>query len=171
MSNYQLHWPDRVVNQTGRAWIAALAGLVVACSGDTAVAPRPHELSPTHVTAGKNYSFSITLGDRTVYAQFTRVRSDGTESVSAFVQRLFASADAAAATRLVLDLRSVRGGDSFLVVPLLKGILARERFAQRGGLLVVVGDASFSPGQSAAALLQQYTHPIFIREPPPRSEF
>jgi hypothetical protein len=79
---------------------------------------------------------------------------------------MFASADASGATRLVIDLRSVRGGDSFLVVPLVKGILARERFNQSGGLLVVVGDASFSPGQSAAAVLQQYAHPIFVREPP-----
>jgi hypothetical protein len=166
MSNYQLHWHDRVVNQTGRAWIVALLALVVGCSGDTAVAPSPQERSPVQVTVGENYSFSIAPGDRTVYARFTRVRSDGTESVSAFVRRLFASADAAGASRLVLDLRSVRGGDSFLVVPLLKGILARERFAQRGGLVVVVGDASFSPGQSVAALLEQYAHPIFVREPP-----
>jgi hypothetical protein len=166
MSTYQLHWHDRVVNQTIRSWCVAVFALVVGCSGDTAIAPRAQELSPAQVTAGKNYSFSITPGDRTVYAQFTRVRSQGTESVSAFVQRMFASADAAGATRLVVDLRSVRGGDSFLVVPLVKGILARERFNQSGGLLVVVGDASFSPGQSAAAVLQQYAHPIFVREPP-----
>ncbi len=171
MSNYELHWRDRVVTHPGRAWMVAMLALVIGCSGDTAIAPRPQALSPTRPTAVQNYSFSITPGDRTVYARFSRIRSDGTESVSAFVQRLFASADAAGATRLVLDLRSIRGGDSFLVVPLLKGILARERFSQRGGLMVVVGDASFSPGQSAAALLQRYTHPIFVREPPPRSGF
>jgi len=29
--------------------------------------------------------------------------------------------------------------------------------------LVVVGDASFSPEQNAATLLQQYANPIFVR--------
>jgi len=166
MSIYQLHWHDRLAKHVGRAWIVALVWLPVACAGDTAVAPASQMLSRTGLTAEKNYSFSITPADRTVHVRFTRVRSDGTESVSGFVQRMFANADAAGATRLVVDLRSVRGGDSFLVVPLLKGILARERFNQPGGLLVVVGDASFSPAQSAAAVLRQYVHPIFVRDSP-----
>jgi hypothetical protein len=166
MSNYQLHWHDRLVNHAARAWIVALVGLVVACSGEMVVAPAPKLLSPAPVTVGRNYSFSITPADHTVHVQFTRVRSDGTESVSAFMQRLFASADAAGATRLVVDLRSVRGGDSFLVVPLVKGILARERFSRHGGLVVVVGDANLSPGQSTATVLEQYAQPIFVREPP-----
>jgi hypothetical protein len=166
MSHYQLHWHDRLLNHAGRARIVAMLVLVVGCSGERAIAPRPQEPSPAQATTAKNYSFSITPGDRTVYVQFTRVRSDGTESVSAFVQRMFASADAAGATKLVVDLRSIRGGDSFLVVPLLKGVLTRERFNQSGGLLVVVGDASFSPGQSVAAVLKQYVHPIFVRDPP-----
>jgi hypothetical protein len=169
MSNYELHWRDRLVTDAGRALMVAVLALVVGCSAETATGPSPQALSPTRIAAEKNYSFSVSPGDRTVYARFTRIRSDSTESVSAFVQQLFASADAAGATRLVLDLRSVRGGDSFLVVPLLKGILARERFSQRGGLLVVVGDASFSPAQSTAALLEQYAHPTFVREPPARA--
>jgi hypothetical protein len=115
----------------------------------------------------KNYSFSITPADHTVRVRFTRVRSEGPESVSAFMRRMFASADSVGASRLVLDLdlRSTTGGDGFLLVPLVKGVLARTRFVQRGGLVVIVGPESFSPGQSAASLLQRYANPIFIAEP------
>ena len=80
------------------------------------------------------------------------------------MQRMFASADSAGATRLVLDLRSTRGGDAFLVVPLLKGVLARERFAQPGGLVVIVGPESFSQGQNAASMLERYANPVFVGE-------
>jgi hypothetical protein len=115
----------------------------------------------------KNYSFSITPADHTVRVRITRVRSEGPESVSAFMRRMFASADSVGASRLVLDLdlRSTTGGDGFLLVPLVKGVLARTRFVQRGGLVVIVGPKSFSPGQSAASLLQRYANPIFIAEP------
>jgi hypothetical protein len=151
------------VNQAGRIWIPAILGAMVACSGVTPVTPASQPQVSAQVGQEKNYSFSVTPSDRTMRVKFTRVRSEGTESISAFMQRMFASADSAGATRLVVDLRSIRGGDGFLLVPLVKGVLARERFAQHGGLLVVVGDASFSPGQSAATLLQQYANPIFVR--------
>ncbi len=137
--------------------------VMLACSGETPVTPGSQPQVVAQVGQEKNYSFSISPSDRTVRVRFTRVRSDGTESISAFMQRMFASADSAGAKRLVVDLRSISGGDAFLLVPLLRGVLARERFAERGGLFVVVGDASFSPAQNAATLLRQYANPIFVR--------
>ncbi|HXN76179.1 MAG TPA: hypothetical protein VN876_06060 [Gemmatimonadaceae bacterium] len=163
MSNLRSKPKERRVNQARRVWIPAMFGVMVACSGEIPVTPASQPQVSAQVGQEKNYSFSVTPSDRTMRVHFTRVRSEGTESISAFMQRMFASADSAGATRLVVDLRSVRGGDGFLLVPLVKGVLARERFAQHGGLLVVVGDASFSPGQSAATLLQQYANPIFVR--------
>ena len=151
------------MTRVGRTWILAMLGVVAACSGETLVTPRSQSQISTEVGQERNYSFSISPSDRTVRVRFTRVRSEGTESISAFMQRMFASADSAGATRLVVDLRSISGGDAFLLVPLVRGVLARDRFAQRGGLLVVVGDASFSAGQNAATLLQQYANPIFVR--------
>lgn len=141
----------------------ATLGVMLACSGETPVTPGSQAQVFPQVGQEKNYSFSITPSDRTVRVRFTRVRSEGTESIGAFMQRMFASADSAGATRLVVDLRSISGGDAFLLVPLIRGVVVRERFARRGGLLVVVGDASFSPGQKAATLLQQYANPIFVR--------
>ncbi|GAC1420753.1 MAG: hypothetical protein NVSMB53_19460 [Gemmatimonadaceae bacterium] len=138
---------------------------IVACSGETPVTLRLQLHASVPQAPGKNYSFSITPADHTVRVRFTRVRSDGTESVSAFMSRMFASADSANAARLVLDLRSTTGGDAFLLVPLLKGVLSRARFVQRGALVVIVGPESFSPGQNAASLLQRYADPIFVLEP------
>ena len=141
----------------------ATLGVILACSGETPVTPGSQAQVFPQVGQEKSYSFSITPSDHTVRVRFTRVRSEGAESIAVFMQRMFASADSAGATRLVVDLRSISGGDAFLLVPLIRGVLARERFAQRGGLFVVLGDASFSPGQNAATLLQQYANPIFVR--------
>lgn len=146
----------------GRGWMVVLLGVMTACAGESLVTPRSEPQVSEQVASEPNYSFSISPAGRTVRVRFTRVRSDGTESVSAFMQRMFASADAAGATKLVLDLHSIRGGDSFLLVPLVKGVLARERFAQRGGLVVIVGPESFSQAQSAAFLLQRYANPMFV---------
>jgi hypothetical protein len=138
--------------------------LVLACSAESTMAPTPAGKSAA-VTIEPNYSFSITPGDRTVYVRFSRVRGDGKESVSAFMQRVFASADAAGATRLVVDLSATKGGDSFLVVPLLKGILSREQFTRRGGLTVILGPDSYSAAQSTATVLETYASPVFIGIP------
>jgi hypothetical protein len=143
--------------------IPALA-LVLGCSADSIVGSAEHPASAAAVSE-PNYSFSISPANRTVNVRFARVRSDGGESVSAFMQRVFASADAAGATRLVLDLSATKGGDSFLSVPLLKGLLAREQFTKRGGLVVIVGPDSFSAAQSVATLLQRYAQPVFVSRP------
>lgn len=144
--------------------IAPILALVVACSPDSTTAPAVRQGSDG-TSPAPNYSFSITPEDRTVRIQFVRVRSNGEEPISAFLERAFDSADAAGATRLVLDLSATRGGDAFLAAPLVKGVLARAHFAERGGLIVIVGPNSFSPLQSTATLLEEYAHPIFVKHP------
>jgi hypothetical protein len=145
-------------------WALPLLALVLGCSTDTSVGPALRQESA--VTAREaNYSFFVTPADRTVHVRFARLRSDGTESVSDFMRRVFANADATAATKLVLDLSETKGGDSFLLVPLVKGILAREQFTRRGGLVVILGPNSFSPSQNAATMLKKYAHPIFVNQP------
>jgi len=138
--------------------------LVLACAADTTVGPVARR-GPAAIAGEPNYSFAVTPANRTVYVRFSRVRGDGPESVSAFVQRVFASADAAGATRLVVDLSATKGGDSFLLTPLVKRILAREQFTRRGGLVVIVGPDSYSPAQNAARVLEQFANPIFVSRP------
>lgn len=146
--------------------IAPVVALLIACSADSTVAPvsTPQQDAAT-VGADRNYSFAIAPSTGTIHVKFSRVRPNGWESVSDFVDRMFASADAAGATRLVVDISATKGGDTFLLVPLLKGIMARDRFARRGGLIVIVGPDSFTPAQNTATLLQRYAQPIFVEQP------
>ena len=142
--------------------IAPVVAMLLACSTESAVAPAPVQ-STAAVVAYRNYSFSIAPSG-TVHVTFTRLRGTPSESVSDFVGRMFAGADAAGATRLVVDLSATKGGDAFLLVPLVKGIIAREQFTRRGGLIVIVGPDSFSPAQNAARMLRQYAQPIFVQQ-------
>ena len=143
--------------------IAVAVSTMVACSsGETPLAPAVQSRASVEMPPQANYSFSISPANRTVYLRLSRVRSDSGEPLSGLIGRMFASADSAAAIRLIVDLRSVQGGDAFLIVPLVKGVLAREQFVRRGGLVVVVGPNSFAPAQNAARVLEQHAHPIFI---------
>ncbi len=133
--------------------------MVLGCAESTVTSPRP--AVQTIIEPQQNNSYSINVADRTVYLSLAEVRREG-EPVHVFMRRMFDSADSAGARRLVIDLRSVTGGDAHLLVPLIRGIVTRDRFVQGGGLYVVVGPRSFSPAQNAATLLQQYAHPIFV---------
>jgi len=137
---------------------------VLACAEPTATSPRP-AAEPSSLGWQQSNSYSINAADRTVYVALAQVRGEG-EPVNAFMRRMFASADSAGARRLVIDLRSITGSDARLLVPLIKGVVTRERFAKRGGLLLVIGSNSFAVGQNATTLLQQYANPILIRRMP-----
>ena len=143
--------------------ILPAVALLFGCHVDSTVAPRAEQAAA--VAEERNFSFSITPSSGTVRVKFSRVRPSGGESISEFVGRMFASADAAGATRLVVDLSATKGGDTFLVVPLVKGVLEREQFARHGGLIVILGPDSFSPSQNAATVLRRYASPIFVDHP------
>jgi hypothetical protein len=141
--------------------------LASSCAEPTASSPGP-AASPIVVAEQPNNSYSVDAVHNTVYIRLAQVRSEegAGEPIQAFMRRMFESADSAGARRLVIDLRSIEGGDTRLLVPLIKGIVTRDRFAQSGGLFLVVGPKSFSPTQNAATLLQRYANPIFVGEVP-----
>ena len=168
MANFNMPDRMRAASSQRSAWLIAAAAVFLACAADSPVgisARNAPAISGRGSGSETNFSFSITPADHTVHLRFARVRPQGAESVSDFMERVFAAADAAGARRLVLDLSATNGGDSFLVVPLVKGILARNYFTTRGGLIVIVGPNTFSPAQNAAAMLQRYAHPIFVESP------
>ena len=138
--------------------------LTLSCAEPTATLPRA--AATTIVGEQKSNSYSINAADRTVYVRLVQVRGEGGEPVHAFLGRMMYSADSAAAQRLVVDLRLIHGSDAGLLVPLIKGIMTRDRLVRVGGLYVVIGPNSFSPGQNAATLLQKYAKPIFVRKIP-----
>ena len=131
------------------------------CADPTATSSRPAAL-PAPGSAQQDNSYSINAADRTVNVTVVRVRGETGEPIHAFLRRMFESADSADARRMVLDLRSLTGSDARLVTPLVGGILKRDRFLRDGGLYVLTASQTFSPAQNAAALLQQYAHPILV---------
>jgi hypothetical protein len=133
----------------------------LSCSEPTAIHQRP-VASTVFEQRQQSYTYTINSVDLTLYARFVSARNEGGESINAFMRRMFASADSADVERLVIDVKSLTGSDARLLVPLINGIAMRDRFLQVGALYVIIGPNSYSPTQSAAALLQQYASPLFV---------
>jgi hypothetical protein len=140
----------------------ALILAALSCAEPTATSSRS-AAPPTVGEQQRNNSYSINATDRTVYVTLVQVRGETAEPIHAFMRRMFESADSANARRLVIDLRSITGGDARLLTPLIRGIVTRDRFVRGGGLYVKLGPESFSAAQNAATLLQQYADPIFTQ--------
>lgn len=139
----------------------ACAALALGCVEPTAIVPVP-DSTPAPVSANIQSGFTIDRSGRSVYLRFVGPPGDGQEPVHVLVRRMFESADAISADRLIVDLRSAKGSDARLLVPLLRGILMRERFQRSGALYVVIRPNSFSPRRNAAAILGRYANPIIV---------
>lgn len=150
--------PSVSVRATVRTIRLGLILVTISCAEPTATMMRPAVASIVEGQTNNAYSIKA---DRTLYVRIGQLRGDG-EPIHAFLRRVMDSADSAGSQRLVVDLRSIAGGDARLLVPLIRAIVTRDRFVREGGLYVVVGPDSFSPTQNAATLLQHYAHPIFV---------
>jgi hypothetical protein len=156
--------PSLSVRSAVRTIRFGLILLTLGCAEPTATTSRP--ATTASVVEQKSNSYSIDAAERTVYVSLVQVRGESGEPVHAFLRRVMDTADAAGAQRLVVDLRSIAGSDARMLVPLIRGVVTRDRFVREGGLYVVIGPNSFSPTQNAATLLGQYAHPIFVDHPP-----
>jgi hypothetical protein len=132
------------------------------CAEPTGISPRP--AVQAIASERRDNSYSVDAAHTTVYVRLNRVRGEGGEPIHAFMSRVFEAADAVGARRLVVDVRSISGSDARLLVPLIKGVVARDRLSRRGGLYLIIGPDSYSPAQNAATLLEQYANPLFILE-------
>ena len=140
----------------------ACALLALGCVEPTAAKPTADSMPAVASQESPVSSFAVDASGRTVYIRFAGLQEDGREPVHMVIRRMFESADAASADRLIVDLRAVTGGDAKVLVPLIRGILARERFLRSGSLYIVVGPDSFSPVQNTATLLARYAKPIVV---------
>ena len=138
----------------------ACALLALGCVEPTAV--KSSSDAPAVMSQEPVSTFAIDPARHTVYVRFAGLQDDGREPVHALIRRMFESADAVSAERLIVDLRGISGGDTRVIVPLLRGIMTRQRFLQNGALYVLVGPDSYSPVQSTATMLSRYAKPIFV---------
>jgi hypothetical protein len=101
---------------------------------------------------------------RALYVQINEVGNKDTETLADFSKRLFASAEAGQAEKLILDLRLNRGGNGMLLRPLVTGII-KSRLDQPGKLFALIGRSTWSASQFLLNDLEQYTNVVFVGEP------
>jgi hypothetical protein len=114
---------------------------------------------------GAPYWFEYLADNKTVYCQFNSVRNDPKETLAAFSERLFKFVNENDVKKLVIDLRWNNGGNTFLLPPLVHGLIKNEKINQRGHLFVIIGRRVFSAAQNAATFFERDTNATFVGEP------
>ncbi len=112
-----------------------------------------------------NYWFEYLPEKKTVYFGFNSVRNDDKESLADFSTRLFKFVNDNAVEKLVIDLRWNNGGNTFLLTPLVQGLIKTEKINRRGKLFVIIGRRTFSAAQNASTFFERYTNAMFVGEP------
>ncbi len=113
---------------------------------------------------GNDYWFEYLPEQRTIYTQLNVVRNKPDETVEAFFNRVFAFVAANPVDKFVLDLRLNGGGNNFLNLPIVRGVI-RSKIDERGKFFVVIGRETFSAAQNLVNQLEKYTNVIFVGEP------
>lgn len=111
------------------------------------------------------YWFEYLADRKTVYFGLNSVRNDPKEPLAAYAERLFKFIDANDVEKLVIDLRWNNGGNTFLLKPLVQGLVRTEKINRRGKLFVIIGRRTYSAAQNAATFFERDTNAMFVGEP------
>jgi tetratricopeptide (TPR) repeat protein len=111
------------------------------------------------------YWFEHLPAQKTVYFGFNSVRNDQKEPLSAFSERLFKFINENDVEKLVIDLRWNNGGNTYLLTPLVQGLVKSDKINRRGHLFVIIGRRTYSAAQNAATFFERHTKAIFVGEP------
>ena len=134
------------------AWVRNVAGQEL---------PLPRSLA----ARDKTYWFEPLAEQKAIYFQFNGVVNDGNETLREFFKRLFAAVAEPEVECLVIDMRYNGGGDTFLNVPLIEGIISSDKLNQPGRLFVIIGRHTFSAAQNTVSELERRTKAILVGEP------
>ncbi len=113
---------------------------------------------------GNDYWFEYLPEQKTLYVQYNVVRNKPDETVEAFFNRVFAFVATNPVEKFVLDLRVNGGGNNFLNLPIVKGVI-RSKIDERGKFFTIIGRETFSAAQNLVNQLEKYTNVIFVGEP------
>ncbi len=127
---------------------------------DAATAPVPLWLK----NPGNDYWFEYLPEQKTLYVQFNVVRNKPDETVEAFFNRVFGFAAANPVEKFVLDIRKNGGGNNFLNLPIIRGVL-KSKIDERGKFFVIIGRQTFSAAKNLVNHLETFTNVIFVGEP------
>lgn len=111
------------------------------------------------------YWFEYGEDSRTVYVQYNQVINKHGESIEAFFNRVFEFVQTHQVDRFVLDIRLNGGGNSFLNIPIVTGLIKADKINQRGKLFTIIGRGTFSAAQNLVNELERYTRTLFVGEP------
>jgi Peptidase family S41 len=113
----------------------------------------------------KNFSFEYLRDSKVLYVQYNSVSPQRTEtgatSPAQFFDEVFAYADAHPVEKLVIDLRRNGGGNNTLNLPIIHGLIRRERLK----VFALIGRETFSAAQNFVNLLETHTRAVFAGEP------
>lgn len=101
---------------------------------------------------------------RAVYLQVNEMADTEEETFARAVERALALAASRDAERIVVDLRWCRGGNGYLIRPLVLGLLKSD-LDREGRLFVLVGRRTFSAGQMLVNELETLSQAVFVGEP------
>jgi len=114
---------------------------------------------------GKAYWFEYLPESKVLYFQYNSVRNDPIEPIDKFAERMFKFIDENDVQALVVDTRWNGGGNSFLNLPFVNGIIKRDRINTRDRLFVITKRQTFSACQNFVTDLGRACQPIYVGEP------
>jgi len=116
--------------------------------------------------AAVDYRFLRCDGD-VIYVQFNRaVDTPGAETVAAWGERLLLEIEQRPPQRLVVDLRFNTGGDLPKARPLVEAITPSPLGRERGRIVVLSGESTFSAGITPLAVLRGTSEAIVVGHSP-----
>jgi len=113
----------------------------------------------------KPYWFEALPAQKAVYMQYNAVRNDPAEDTAHFADRLFDAVNKPDVDTLIVDVRWNGGGNSFLNLPIVNGIIACKKIQARGRLFVITGRDTFSAAQNFTTDIGRACNPIYVGEP------
>jgi hypothetical protein len=111
------------------------------------------------------YWFEYLEDEKLVYFQYNAVRNKAADPIWMFAKRLFEFIEANPVEYLVIDMRRNGGGNNFLNVPIVQGLIKCEKVNKDGHLFVIAGRHTFSAAMNGAADIEYHTKAMFVGEP------
>lgn len=111
------------------------------------------------------YWFEYLPEHKLAWLQYNAIANDRQEKFDDFCARVFKFINENDVEKLVVDLRWNGGGNTFLIRPLVHGLIANEKINKPGKLFVIVGRSTFSAAMNTSTLIERHTNAIFVGEP------
>ena len=130
-------------------------------AGGLAVADRALYLRHPDTAIWHNYDAQA----RIYYLQVNAFEKTDEDEFSALLDSIGADMETRTIDRFVLDVRNNQGGETGLVPPLAKWLLANPAVNRKDRFFVIIGRRTFSATQLLLNALSQYSDAIFVGEP------